>query len=50
MLIIVDTQWEETPDSLILNDDGTGSDIQIPTVMITKDDGDIILNYLQSNS
>ncbi|KAL3936044.1 MAG: hypothetical protein SGBAC_008557 [Bacillariaceae sp.] len=37
------------PIAPILNDDGTGHDIQIPAVLLTKQDGDSIQQALKSN-
>lgn len=33
----------------LMNDDGTGSDILIPAVLISKEDGDIIKRFLMDN-
>lgn len=49
MFILVDIATEDPENELILNDDGTGSDINIATVMISKDEGEKILTYLMRN-
>ena len=36
--------------NVIMNDDGTGSDIRIPIAMISKQDGDILMDYIKKNS
>lgn len=36
-------------DNVLLNDDGTGSDIMIPTVLISKEDGGKIKQFLLEN-
>ena len=36
-------------DRIILSDDGTGSDIYIPTVLISKKDGEILKKYMLEN-
>ena len=35
--------------NIIMTDDGSGSDIKIPVVMISKNDGDILINYMSNN-
>jgi hypothetical protein len=49
LFIIVDIDKEDDIHEFILNDDGTGSDIVIPTVMISSEDGDKILKYIFEN-
>lgn len=36
-------------DKMILSDDGTGSDIYIPTVLISKKDGEMLKKYMYDN-
>ena len=48
MALIIDNR-EENEDYVIMIDDGFGHDISIPTIMISKRDGDNILKYLESN-
>lgn len=36
-------------DQLVMADDGTGADIYIPTVMITKKDGEIIEKFMRDS-
>jgi hypothetical protein len=44
--IIVDEVDNEAMDSIIMVDDGTGNGIRIPSIMINKKEGEIILNYI----
>ncbi len=46
MLIIVDNTTGDQEKELIISDDGTGQDIQIPTIMISQDDGHKIIDFL----
>ena len=46
--IIIDNT-DENIYNLIIADDGTGSDIYIPTVLISKKDGEKIKKYLLEN-
>lgn len=46
LFILIDNSQEDPENELILNDDGTGGDINIPTVMISKKDGEQILSYM----
>ena len=39
LTIIVDTRDNSSPESVIMIDDGTGSNVAIPTLMISKEDG-----------
>jgi hypothetical protein len=48
LALIVDNM-EESLDSVLLNNEGTGSDIYIPAVMISKKDGDKIKEFLMAN-
>lgn len=50
LLIIIDDIDEKKNDSIVLVDDGTASDIVIPTVMISKKDGQKIKDYLKDSS
>ena len=45
--IIIDNT-EEGVDSIIMSDDGTGAGIRIPGLLISKHDGDILLNFLKT--
>ena len=47
MLIIVNYD-NENIHNLIMADDGTGKDINIPVAMISMNDGNIILDYLKN--
>lgn len=48
ILIIADDRIEDTNEIIVLNDDGTGDDIIIPTVMISKEAGNILKSYLNN--
>lgn len=47
--LIVDNR-EEKMDDLMMADDGTGSDIFIPALLIKKSDGKIIKDYLEEKA
>jgi hypothetical protein len=40
---------DEDIDKHVIPDDGTGSDIYIPTVLISKKDGEMLKNYMLMN-
>ena len=50
MAIVIDEVDNESMDSIIMVDDGTGNGIKIPSVMINKKEGDILLNYYNDAS
>ena len=45
MALIIDTAEEDISD-IILSDDGTGAGIRIPSMLINKQDGDSLINFL----
>ena len=45
LLVIIDTNDDDVKEDLILSDDGSGSDINIPTIMISKTDGYRLMEY-----
>jgi len=45
--IIIDNT-DETVDSIIMSDDGTGAGIRIPGLLISKVDGDKLMKFLKS--
>ena len=45
--IIIDNR-EEDVDSIIMSDDGTGAGIRIPGLLICKEDGQKLLNFLNT--
>lgn len=49
MAIIIDNSAESL-ENILLVDDGTGSDIRIPAVLISKSDGQLIKNYIIKNN
>lgn len=44
MALIANTADEPDPERIVMVDDGTGVDVAIPTVLITKSDGQLIRN------
>lgn len=47
--IIVNNEEGEV-DRILMVDDGTGSDVTIPGVLIRKEDGDIIKKFIKDNN
>ncbi len=45
MLLVIDDE-EEAVNSILLSDDGTGSDIGISTMLIRARDGEILKKYV----
>jgi hypothetical protein len=48
LALIVDNSDEDI-NTVVMNDDGTGSDIYIPAIMISKKDGQIIKDFFMNN-
>ena len=48
-MVIVVNNMENDIKKIIMTDDGSGNDIFIPISMISKDDGDKIIEYIQKN-
>ena len=48
-MIIVVNNMDTDIKKIIMTDDGSGNDIYIPIAMISKDDGEKIINYLTEN-
>lgn len=48
LALIVDNR-DENLDNVLMADDGTGSDIIIPTIMISKEEGDKIKDFMKRN-
>ena len=46
--IVIDNTDKETIYDIVMSDDGTGAGIRIPSMLISKQDGDKLLNYLKS--
>jgi hypothetical protein len=40
----------ENPGTIVMADDGKGMQVHIPTILISKEDGEIILEFLQDNN
>lgn len=45
MAVVIDTEVQD-PGSIVMADDGKGSQVNIPTVLISREDGQLILEYL----
>jgi hypothetical protein len=45
--LVVDNNPDETADHIIMSDDGTGGNLFIPSMLISKSDGDIIKKYIK---
>lgn len=48
LLIVVDNAFGRNPESIMLVDDGNGYQIEIPSILISMDDGEKIINSLYS--
>ena len=48
LALIIDNR-DENIENVIMSDDGTGSDIIIPTIMISKEDGEKIKEFMKRN-
>ena len=48
-MIIVVNNMQTDIKKIIMTDDGSGNDIYIPIAMISKDDGDKLIEYIQNN-
>ena len=48
-MVIVVNNMQTDIKKIIMTDDGSGNDIYIPIAMISKDDGEKIINFMQSN-
>lgn len=44
LALIMDNQENSNPEEIIMSDDGSGSSITIPTIIISKEDGELIRN------
>lgn len=49
MMVVIDNRLEDDLESLVLQDDGTGKDIVIPTVMISRSQGQSLLKFVEDN-
>ena len=47
--LIVDNKLEKNLENVIMTDDGTGSDIIIPTLMISKENGQKLIDFFMEN-
>lgn len=45
--IVIDDHAEFI-DNILMSDDGTGGGIRIPSMLISKPDGELLLNWLKS--
>lgn len=46
--IIVDNDQKESPNQIIMTDDGTGAGIRIPSLIISHEDGQKLINFLKT--
>lgn len=46
MALIINNREEENIDNVLMMDDGSGSDIYIPTIIISKKDGDKLKQFM----
>jgi hypothetical protein len=46
--IVIDNDGNEDIDDIVMSDDGTGAGIRIPSMLISKKDGDKLLDYLKT--
>lgn len=46
LAIIIDNKKTENPDHVIMSDDGTGTGIMIPSILINYEDGQKLLEFL----
>lgn len=49
MVVLIDNTDNDVDADIVISDDGTGSDINIPTVMINKKNGTVIVDFMLSN-
>lgn len=50
LALIMDSEQEEDPGSIVMVDDGRGSQVHIPTILIGYEDGQQIFKALRSSS
>lgn len=50
LAVIIDDKDHEDVKNLIMSDDGTGAGITIPSMMISKSDGEILKNFLMKQN
>ena len=48
LAVVINDKVLDSPERTIMIDDGTGADISIPTILISKEDGDILKAALLS--
>lgn len=48
MLLVIDNNANEKPENLIMADDGLGSSVYIPSFMIKKSDGEILIDAVET--
>ena len=44
--MLIDNTENDVDQDIVISDDGTGSDINIPTVMINKKNGTVIVDFI----
>jgi len=46
--IVIDNNEKEDIKSIVMSDDGTGAGIRIPSMLISKSDGDKLLDFMKT--
>lgn len=46
--IVIDNNKDEEPDAIVMSDDGSGAGIRIPSLLVSKKDGDKLLGFLKN--
>jgi hypothetical protein len=46
LAVIIDDSGKNDIKNIIMSDDGTGTGIRIPAMLISKEDGEILKNFL----
>ncbi len=49
-IIIDNKDYEKGVENILMSDDGTGSGIRIPSMLISLTDGETLLNWLKNSS
>ena len=50
MAIIIDDKEKDDISKVTMSDDGTGAGIRIPAMLVSKNDGEKIVDWLTTNS
>jgi hypothetical protein len=46
--IVIDNDESENINNIVMSDDGTGAGIRIPSMLISKSDGDKLLDFMKT--